>query len=1706
MKTAFNTIVFTSFLLISIAFSASRGFAEGSANLTPNSSGGSPNGSNDFIGYLQHDDGGNSGSFLKPANYGTYSSQTYDPLERLYVTLLPGETLYYGVKRRPTNGGNNEDLIITLRYDGVSNGIQLNRDTLLRDQSSTNDATLLALVGGNPQAGVIESSSEANAGPKVGGVPSGGYDPLSYTNTTGDTIEVYVEFTQVDETTLNRNRRKSWYDAWDFTVKNSSGVTQPGRLYTRSWSFTAGSGAARLSTELKLFPLIPSEEINNRFFVKEIDLAGMQPFGFFFNCNSEGTTVGTTPEQKRQSNTQNSAFADYKVFVQNPDPNLYLSASLPDFSIAINAFCDDLQTGSAVTNFTSSAPGVGRLIVDVNNDGDYDAGSDVLLETALGSDGIASILWDGKDANGNEVANNTTLQFVFQNGNSAVHYPLYDVENNDGFQVRNVRPRSGGAYVYWDDTKLSGGNSRLDGVLTTNQQHSWSNTNQLTHNTFTYGYLELDTLIESYSYTCNLDGDAVINADDVDTDNDGIRDDIECEGVFPFADADGDGVPNVYDTDLIVNGRTYVDANEDGINEVFDGDLDEIPNYRDLDSDQDGIPDAVEANSGLLPNNMSTAGAYSTTYVDNNDTDNDGLADPVDGNNGGTVLASADTDGDGLTDFQDRDSDQNGITDTREAGGTDANGDGIVDGFTDSNDNGINDSQESTALSLPDTDKDGIQDVRDLDSDGDGLPDLAEVNGTDSNGDGRLDGTTDADSDGLLDSTDPAVTGGTNGTALTVLDTDGDSRPNFRDIDSDQDGATDNQEARSGTGIGIPSGSDTDGDGLDNTYDGDNSGTALSGSDFDNDGTFNHRDTETDNDKVDDLIEVDDADGDGVASWDSNANGVVDGGEGTGDADGDGLLDAFDNISIAGGFDAQNATGSNVALQDTDNDGNPNFRDSDDDGDGILTTTETGDTNSNSIPDYLENTQDLCGVGSAIGNISGNVSSVVSSSNVTNPNESVGAADGTGASIGNNAGNQLTLDMGTNIEAGSTVELVVRRNGGGGTATLQIEESVDNTTYNANGSVSTNNTTFTILSFTAVANFQYLRLSNSASPSQVDAVSYSRACGSDTDNDEVADVDDSDIDNDGIPNSVELTGDDDGDGIANQLDLDTDNDGIPDAVEANNGSLPANISNQGSFGAAFVQGNDANNNGLCDQVETSQGGTPLPTEDFEGDGIDDYRDLDSDNDGVPDVLEAGTNASASGQIGSFNDVDGNGLNDATDVGQNGTILLPRDLDKDGVFNYRELDSDNDGISDLIEAGGTDSNNDGLVASFTDADNDGYDDNLSGSPLATADTDADGLQNPFDIDSDGDGIPDNVEAQADGSYTPPSGIDNDNDGIDNAYDASSSNSFLSPVDTDGADEPDYLDTDSDNDNVPDNIEGSDGNEDGIADNTASGNDADGDGLDEAFDIIDISNGFNGQNASASGTNSALQDTDSDVNRNFRDTNDDNDALSGNPLLTINEDNNNDGDYSNDFSQGQANNSTPDYLYAETTLPVSLVSFEVEWEGENARLRWETASELNNSHFLVQVSADGVEFRTIGTVNGHGTSFRPHEYDYLDTEVPEGEAVLYRLKQVDFDGSYEYAPVVVLLRESAEDEHVSLVEVGPTPSAGLLMVRFQDSYAQRVVITVESLTGHILHRAARVLAPGDLYTAQLGHFTSGLYIVRIQADGFQEAKKWKLEAYK
>ncbi len=335
-----------------------------------------------------------------------------------------------------------------------------------------------------------------------------------------------------------------------------------------------------------------------------------------------------------------------------------------------------------------------------------------------------------------------------------------------------------------------------------------------------------------------------------------------------------------------------------------------------------------------------------------------------------------------------------------------------------------------------------------------------------------------------------------------------------------------------------------------------------------------------------------------------------------------------------------------------------------------------------------------------------------------------------------------------------------------------------------------------------------------------------------------------DTDGDGTPDCIDLcTGSDA---------IDSDGDGTPDNCDTatcpnpnNNKSASIDTDGDGIFNNCDV---DSDNDGIPDTIEdTNINGNPND-DDQDGDGVPNYLDLDSDNDGILDLYESGIDAV---QIAA-NDSPANGVLDTANALSTNT---PRDKDGDGVPDFLDLDSDNDGIKDLSESGVTgaiDTNNDGVVDG-PDADNDGVQDSVDGDDGAFGspgfstprDTDGDKVPDVNDLDSDNDSINDIIEngdpaiTDADGNGMVDGG-DADKDGICDNADTDDivfgSPGSPAPLNSDNDPLPNFQDLDSDNDSVSDLVESGDTNatdspEDGVVDASP---DTDGDGIQDSVD--------------------------------------------------------------------------------------------------------------------------------------------------------------------------------------------------------------------------------------------------------------------------------
>ncbi|WP_091602390.1 Ig-like domain-containing protein [Maribacter dokdonensis] len=772
-----------------------------------------------------------------------------------------------------------------------------------------------------------------------------------------------------------------------------------------------------------------------------------------------------------------------------------------------------------------------------------------------------------------------------------------------------------------------------------------------------------------------------------------------------------------------------------------------------------------------------------------------------------------------------------------------------------------------------------------MDSDGDGIPDEEDI---------------DDDNDGLVDSREDSNLDGDDNHLTNPTDTDGDGIPNYLDVDSDNDGLLDNIEAQFSKNIVLSSGVDNDRNGLDDIYQTE-IGEGLIPIDSDKDGVFDFLDSDSDNDGIFDSQESSelssDFDCEVVPNLDFSNTPILE----EGAALSEGAVYRFPNI--ASDLDAivtiEEIVNGRISTLDQ-NSVDPEFFKPEIE----FTTTDdirrpyvdlrirlvkSGTTENEFLDELIANFIDVDGNEQYQ---EFNRFDTPASYTYDNPTD-VGINYTSGGLLINGGMREYDGISNSNPSVNVAVEFI-------NINTFVFRFGIETDTSN---NFTTNVPRQSGIQFSCLNNF-------------VDPQTVSFSQDVDSDSDGYPDRVDIDSDNDGIPDNVEAQSTD-GYIAPNEDDAATyaSNDGVNSAYP--DGLVPVNT--DGTDNVDYLdddsdndlvpddnEGNDFNFDGVPDQTYTGV--------DTDGDGLDDGYEGSDVNDGfdVNDEIDDPAN--------DLPDTDGTEDVNYRDLDDDGDGLDTPDEDVDNDGDPTNDDSDNDGTPDYLDpdSPGPDTDGDGVPDSADlDDDNDGIldteeDPNLDGDndPLTDPlDTDNDGIPNHLDIDSDDDGIPDNVEAQSTDGYIAPNADDAatyaSNDGVNSAYPDG-----LVPVNTDGTDNVDYLDDDSDNDLVPDNNEGNDFNFDGIPDQTYTGVDTDGDGLDDGYEGSDVNDGFDVNDEIDDPAND-LPDTDGTEDVNYRDLDDDGDGLD-----TPDEDVDNDGDPTNDDSD---NDGTPDYLDPDSPGP-------------------------------------------------------------------------------------------------------------------------------------------------------------------------------------------
>ncbi len=176
-----------------------------------------------------------------------------------------------------------------------------------------------------------------------------------------------------------------------------------------------------------------------------------------------------------------------------------------------------------------------------------------------------------------------------------------------------------------------------------------------------------------------------------------------------------------------------------------------------------------------------------------------------------------------------------------------------------------------------------------------------------------------------------------------------------------------------------------------------------------------------------------------------------------------------------------------------------------------------------------------------------------------------------------------------------------------------------------------------------------------------------------------------------------------------------------------------------------------------------------------------------------------------------------------------------------------------------------------------------------------------------------------------------------------------------------------------------------------------------------------------------------------------------------------------------------------------VPVELTSFTASISGKLVNLIWRTATETNNLGFDIERRTDRNSFAKIGFISGKGTSLETQSYKFVDSDELNG-TYYYRLKQIDFDGSFEYSPVIQVQMGEGPSTF-ALDQNYPNPFNPSTVISFQLAQKTNVSLKIYNILGKEVAILLNESKDAGSYkinfnsSSVAGGLASGVYIYKL-----------------
>ena len=195
----------------------------------------------------------------------------------------------------------------------------------------------------------------------------------------------------------------------------------------------------------------------------------------------------------------------------------------------------------------------------------------------------------------------------------------------------------------------------------------------------------------------------------------------------------------------------------------------------------------------------------------------------------------------------------------------------------------------------------------------------------------------------------------------------------------------------------------------------------------------------------------------------------------------------------------------------------------------------------------------------------------------------------------------------------------------------------------------------------------------------------------------------------------------------------------------------------------------------------------------------------------------------------------------------------------------------------------------------------------------------------------------------------------------------------------------------------------------------------------------------------------------------------------------------------------NSAYSDSVGIVTIVPVELTSFIASVEKNGVTLNWQTATETNNQGFEIERKAANNNYEKIGFVAGFGTTTELKSYSFSDENVTTGK-YNYRLKQIDFDGTFEYSNAIEVEVDLTPTKF-ALDQNYPNPFNPRTTIKYSIPSSEFVSIKVYDVIGNEIANLVDVKQEAGNYEVSFDASTlsSGIYLYKIQAGSFVQTKK-------